>query len=81
MGYLSVKLSTSPSSRGSGGIRFGGATLPTLCFWDICRVLAIFPQTKQMPQNRLSIFPSDMQAGLQPSHISFATRREDSARD
>lgn len=80
MGYLFVKASTSPSSRGAGGTGFGGATLPTPCFWDIFRVLAIFPQTKQMPRSRLSVFPSAAQAGLQPSHISLATCREDSAR-
>lgn len=80
MGYLFVKPSTSPSSRGSGGIRSGGAALLTLCFSDIFRVFSIFPQTKQMPRARLGVFPSDVQAGLQPSHISCATCREDSAR-
>lgn len=80
MGYLFVKASTSPSSRGAGGTGFGGATLPTPCFWDIFRVLAIFPQTKQMPRSQLSVFPSAAQAGLQPSHISLATCREDSSR-
>lgn len=81
MGYLFVKPSTSPSSRGAGGTGFGGATLPTPCFSDIFRVLAIFPQTKQTPRSLLSVFPSAAQAGLQPSHISLATCREDSARD
>lgn len=81
MGYLFVKPSTSPSSRGSGGIRSSGAALLTLCFSDIFRVFSIVPQTKQMPRTQLSVFPSDVQAGLQPSHISCATCTEDSTRD
>lgn len=81
MGYLFVKPSTSPCSRGSWGIRFGGEAFPTPCFWDILNILSTFPQTKRMPRNLVSIFISDTHTWLQCSHISLASCKGLSARE